>query len=105
MIGRRSNAAKSEEIERLFKGLVKRGRTPTGKSKGKKKFWLSSNIRRIAPSVNQEHPRYLHEMKDSLWERFRRLLNFLYEHGIFHFFFVKNNIICRIDEYPGMSLF
>ena len=81
LYGTRSNKAKHKILYNLFKSLVEWLRVTTGKSRGKKLFWLPSSITRIAPNVNPSSVLYQTYLRRSLYGKYLQMLDGLYVLG------------------------
>lgn len=78
---RRSNAAKNEEIYRIFNTFVIRIRSPSGRRKGNHLYRLPSYIKRFAPNVSKSSNKYERKLLNSLFHEFNLLLKILFQHG------------------------
>lgn len=74
LFGKPSNYAKHPVMVEIFKGLVVNLRTPTGKAKGRKRFWLDSSIKCIAALMPESSPRFAASDKASLWKRYQNVI-------------------------------
>ena len=81
LANKKSNAAKGEDLCKLFVTFINRIRSPSGRSKGRHLFRLPSYIKRIAPTVPKSSMIYLRKLHQSLYQEFESMLSILYDHG------------------------
>ena len=81
MVGRKSNAAKDDIIYDLFKVQVERLRSPTGKTRGRRKFYFPASLKRVAPTVACTSPKYKKQYANSFYEKFQSMIQNLCAQG------------------------
>ena len=81
LAARKSNAATHSLVFKIFMGLVEMLRSPTGKSRGSRLFWLPSLLTCVSPSVARSSASYQRKYDRSFYGKFMEVLKNLFIAG------------------------